>query len=207
MKRMQFDLNQQKQHLRQQAKQNRQQGLLHCPNAGLLICQQLLRMDLFNQPTNVAAFWPLAGEIDTLPTMHALHALGHQLLLPIMQGAAKPLLFGHWHPNDTLVTAAFGTQEPAPSAQQALPNIILAPLLAFDRRGFRLGYGGGFYDRTIAKLTPPIVQPPHAHLQPQPQLFTIGLALSVQEIGHVPTDTYDLALDKIVTEKEVIHCT
>ena len=201
---MTLNIDQQKQQLRQQAKQARYQGLQSCPQSGQLICENLLATGIFRQPTKVSGFWPLADEIDTLPTLHTLHQQGHMMLLPIMQGATKPLLFGQWQPQDTLVKAAFDTQEPSPNAHQDIPLIMLTPLLAFDRRGFRLGYGGGFYDRTIAMLRS--MQATSSQTNHAP-LRTIGLALSTQEVEQVITDTFDLALDIIVTEKEVLYCT
>ena len=189
---MSESIDAQKQAFRKQAKAARLEAYHQTPEAGQLIAQQLLGLT-FPNGANISAFWPLAEELDTLPLLHALHEQGHQMLLPVMLGAGKPLAFGTWQPGDRLKEAAFKTLEPSDDKARLAPDIMLCPLLAFDRRGYRMGYGGGFYDRSIAQL------------QQQGELLTIGIAFAAQEVATIPTGEYDMPLDMIVTEKEVIR--
>ena len=100
----------------------------------------------------VGGFMPIGEEISPLPLMARLHAAGCQLALPVMMGKGKPLQFRAYVPGDRLVPAVWGIREPAPDQPVLFPDIVLTALLAFDDRGYRLGYGGGFYDRTLAEL-------------------------------------------------------
>ncbi len=177
---------------RQQAKAKRLAAYNQHPQAGQSIAETLLAQ-AFPVTSKISAFWPLSEELDTLPLLHALHAQGHQLLLPIMQGAGKPLLFGLWQPGDQLVKASFQTLEPHADKPRMIPDIMLCPLLAFDRQGYRMGYGGGFYDRTIAQL------------KSQAPLTTIGIAFAEQEVPAVITGAYDEPLHRIITQNEVIE--
>jgi 5-formyltetrahydrofolate cyclo-ligase len=132
----------------------------------------------------VSAFWPLGGEIDLRPLMHALHARGHAVVLPITPKRGLPLTFGLWRPGDVLVAERFGTFRPI--GPVLVPDFLLVPLLAFDRAGGRLGYGGGFYDRTLALR------------DPKPLCIGVGF-----EIGRLPTIhplPHDITMDRIVTE-------
>ena len=91
----------------------------------------------------VSGYYPMPGEIWPLRLMGALKTKGHALALPVMQGKADPLLFRAWSPGDELIAGVWGIRQPAPSQPAVLPDILLVPLLAFDARGYRLGYGGG----------------------------------------------------------------
>ena len=135
----------------------------------------------------VALFWPLADEIDTLPLLHAMHWLGARPLLPRMQGRGRPLTFHAWSPDAPLVAGPFKVQEPAPDRPPVLPRIVLAPLLAFDGQGRRLGYGAAFYDMTFAAL---------ADTAP----LRVGYCFACQEIPAVPADASDVPLQLVVTE-------
>jgi 5-formyltetrahydrofolate cyclo-ligase len=135
----------------------------------------------------VGGFWPLAGEIDVRPVMAALHDLGHSLCLPHTPPRGQALVFHHWQPGEPLRPGRFGTL--VPDGPVAKPTLLLVPLLAFDRRGYRLGYGGGYYDRTIAGL---------------PGVATIGCAFAVQEVSAVPSGPTDMPLDSIATERGLI---
>jgi len=163
------------------------------PRAGERLAAHLL--EAFDTPpgTGVSAFWPLDGEIDTRPSMTGLHERGCRVALPVMRGPGKALRFRRWQPGDELVPAGFGTREPGEDKPAVTPTVLLVPLLAFDRAGYRLGYGGGFYDRTLAEL------------RGRGAVCAIGLAYAGQEMQDVPHDDKDQPLDWIVTEDEAIR--
>ena len=100
----------------------------------------------------VSGFSAIRDEIDAGPLLARLADQGYRLALPVMQGKGKPLLFRAWAPGDAMDTAVWGIAEPKPDKPVLEPDVVLVPLLAFDSRGWRLGYGGGFYDRTLAAL-------------------------------------------------------
>ena len=131
----------------------------------------------------VAGFWPMAHEIDIRPLLEALAARGHSLCLPETPRLGLPLIFRAWRPGDALAAGRFGTMHPL--GEIVRPDFLLVPLLAYDAAGNRLGYGGGYYDRTLAAL-------PHA--------FRLGCAASVQFFEHVPTEPTDLRLHAVATE-------
>ncbi len=140
----------------------------------------------------VSGYWPMRSEIDPRPILTALHARGHSLCLPVVVGKGQPLIFRAWRPGDGLVAGGFGTQVPDEEQETVVPRLLLVPLLAFDRAGYRLGYGGGFYDRTLAAL------------RAQGPVVAVGLAFSAQEVESVPHDATDARLDWIVTEAEAL---
>jgi|TARA_B110000114_G_scaffold23661_1_gene23019 5-formyltetrahydrofolate cyclo-ligase len=181
-------IDEQKRLQRIQAKQQRAAAFALNPQGGEQVCAQLLNANKLNSNQIVAVYWPLGDELDPMPLLNTLHALGHQMVLPVMLGAGKPLIFRTWRPNDELQDAGFGTCEPKPDQPILEPDVILAPLLAFDDNGFRLGYGGGFYDRTIEKLR-----------QNKPVLVC-GIAYAAQAMQHIIKGPYDQPLDAIVTE-------
>lgn len=143
-------------------------------------------------PGIVAGFMPIRSEINPLPLMRALAVTGFALALPAIIGRGRPLAMRAWSPADELVRGQWGIREPAPSAPQVHPDIVLAPLAAFDRRGGRVGYGAGYYDMTLEALrgAGPVV--------------VIGLAFAVQEVAEVPVESHDEWLDAILTERETI---
>ena len=135
----------------------------------------------------VAAYIPVGSEIDPTPAMLALHGLGFRVCAPVVVAKGAPLKFRMWWPGAALAAGPFGVRVPAEGAE-VIPDVILAPLLAFDARGYRLGYGGGYYDRTIAALRP-------AGLQ-----RAFGLAYAAQEVDAAPVDANDARLDGVITE-------
>jgi len=137
----------------------------------------------------VSGFWPLGDEIDVRPLLLALHAKGHEIVLPITPKRGNPLTFGLWRPGDALIPERFGTFRPI--GPERTPTFVLVPLLAFDRTGRRLGYGGGFYDRTLPLL---------------PGRVAVGCAYAAQQVDEVPAGPYDVRLDAVATERGVIHC-
>jgi len=140
----------------------------------------------------VSAYWPMGSELDPRPLMRRLSDAGHPICLPVVVCAGLPLVFRAWAPGDDLQPAGFGTRVPGEDRPERRPNLLIVPLLAFDRAGYRLGYGGGFYDRTLAGL--------RAKGRPT----AVGFAFAAQEVAEVPRDGYDQRLDWIVTEAEAI---
>ncbi len=138
----------------------------------------------------IGGFWPIKDEIDPRPLLMALHAMGHELALPCTPRVGKPLTFRAWSPEDRLKHAAYGTREPFPEQPEMFPDLVLMPLLAFTATGERLGYGGGFYDRTLAAL------------REKKRIFACGVAYGAQEAVLLPTGEFDAPLDAILTEKE-----
>ncbi len=135
----------------------------------------------------IAGYAPLKGEVDPLPLLRQLTGMGCTIALPVAE-ADKPLRFHKWRPGEPLVPGAFGAREPV-GAPTLRPNLLIVPLVAFDRDGWRLGRGGGFYDRTIAELRAagPIV--------------AVGIAFAAQRVPQVPRELHDQRLDWIVTEE------
>ena len=141
--------------------------------------------------TIVAGYWPLGSEMNVRPLMIRLAAAGAQLVLPEVRDSGLPLAFRRWQPGDPLRTGQYGVMQPVPPAPLAIPAVLLVPLLAFDKDGWRLGYGAGYYDRTLAELRArPGAKPPLA----------IGIAYAAQEMQALPHHGGDHKLDGVVTE-------
>ena len=143
--------------------------------------------------TVVSGYSPIRNEIDPTPLMLKLALAGARLALPVINARGKSLTFRAWSPSDRLVLGSLGIPEPSPAAAELVPDIMLVPLAAFDRRGERIGYGKGHYDRAIARLA--------ADGRP---LTTIGLAFACQEVERVPSEPHDRRLDWILTDRELI---
>ena len=161
----------------------------HDPALGILLGEHLLEALPPSPGAVVAGFWPLPGEIDIRPLLAALAAQGHRIALPVTPRPGLPLAFGAWRPGEALRPGRFGTM--TPSGPEVIPDVLLVPLLAFDRLGRRLGYGAGYYDRTLAAL---------------PAARAIGCAFAAQEVAEVPAGPYDVPLGAIATEEGVILC-
>ena len=141
---------------------------------------------------SVAGFWPIKDEIDVRPLLCALQQAGHVTALPRIVRKAHPLAFHVWEEADALDRGAYGTAEPKRGGRVMTPDIVLLPLLAFSPSGYRLGYGGGFYDRTLQALRKTSDETAKA-------VFACGVAYDGQETAFVPTDSYDEKLDAILT--------
>ncbi|MFC0408070.1 5-formyltetrahydrofolate cyclo-ligase [Roseomonas elaeocarpi] len=150
---------------------------------------QLLASGLVPAGAVVSAYWPLGHELDPRPAMLGLLALGHTVILPVTAARGQPLTFRQWDPAVPLRDATFGLREPPPEAPERRPDLLLVPLLGFDRRGHRLGYGAGYYDRTLESL---------------PGATALGFAFAEQEVAEVPTGPGDRPLHAIVTERGLI---
>lgn len=153
----------------------------------------------------VAGFWPMGHEIDIRPVLRALAGRGQPLALPVTPPRGQPLRFRPWAWGDPLVPGPFGTSQPAgegpagegpagegPAGERTVrPDVLLVPLLAFDRAGRRLGYGGGYYDRTLPLL---------------PGALPIGCGFAAQELAEVPAGPEDVRLPWIATEAGLLAC-
>lgn len=152
------------------------------PGAGIRLAGHVLSAGLIGPGAVVGGYWPLPGEIDVRALLLALVGRGHHVGLPVTPARGAGLSFRRWRPGATLTAGRFGTSEPV--GLPLSPTLLLVPLLAFDRRGGRLGYGGGYYDRTLAASS----------------AFGIGCGFSLQEVDRVPTETHDHRLNAVVTE-------
>jgi 5-formyltetrahydrofolate cyclo-ligase len=162
--------------------------------AGTALAARGLPVGLGAQSNIVSAFHSFGSEISTFELFDRLVADGWITALPVVIAKNSPLVFRHWVPGDALVLGRWDIQVPPAEAPEVLPDVLLVPLLAFDREGFRLGYGGGFYDRTLEKL------------RALKKVTAIGIAYGGQEMDTVPRDEFDQRLDWIMTEKETFKC-
>jgi 5-formyltetrahydrofolate cyclo-ligase len=144
--------------------------------------------------TVVSGFASLPDEFRLWPLLRALSGQGYRLALPVMQGKGNPLIFRAWSPGDGMDSGVWGIAEPKADKAVLEPDILLVPLLAFDAEGCRLGYGGGFYDRTIHGL--------RAHKA----VVAVGIAFDEQRVDAVPHLDYDERLDWVLTPSGPIRC-
>jgi 5-formyltetrahydrofolate cyclo-ligase len=142
--------------------------------------------------TIVAGFMPMKSEINPLPLMRKLADAGARLALPVVAGRGQPLIMRAWAFGAPLAAGVWGIREPEPTAPALAPDLLIVPLLAFDRAGHRIGYGAGYYDMTIAAL------------RAQKPVLAIGIAFAAQEIANVPATPHDAPLDLVLTEREAI---
>jgi 5-formyltetrahydrofolate cyclo-ligase len=142
--------------------------------------------------TIVSGFMPLKSEINPLPLLRRLAGAGARLALPAVPGRGQPLVMREWRFGEPLVAGVWGIREPPPQAAAVDPDILLVPLLAFDRAGHRLGYGAGYYDLTITAL------------RARKPVIAAGIAYAAQEIPAVPATPRDARLDLVLTEAEIV---
>ncbi|WP_342640834.1 5-formyltetrahydrofolate cyclo-ligase [Rhodoligotrophos ferricapiens] len=140
-----------------------------------------------------AGFHAYRSEIDVMPLVTALSTSGWIAALPVITAPEEPLIFRRWTPGDETIPGHFGIHVPQDHAELVEPDIVLVPMLAFDRQGYRLGYGGGFYDRTLETL------------RAKKRVTAIGIAFAGQEIESVPRGRLDQPLDWILTEQGAIY--
>lgn len=145
-------------------------------------------------PATVAGYMPIGDELDPRPAMAALAASGYLVCVPVVEARGRPLAFHLWTPDAATAPGTYRIAVPV-AAEAAEPDVLLVPLLAFDRRGHRLGYGGGYYDRTIAAL------------RARRPVVALGFAYAAQEMALVPDAEFDMRLDGIVSEDGYLDCT
>jgi len=159
---------------------------------GRRLAHEGLRLARTKTASVVSVFHPIRGEPDTLPLLSFLFHSGFVTALPVVVGRAAPLKFRAWSPGDPTMRGWQGLIEPCTEAREVEPDLLFVPLAAFDRRGHRIGFGAGHYDRTLAGL------------RRRGKLFTVGVAFAVCEIALAPNEPHDEALDCIVTDRETI---
>jgi 5-formyltetrahydrofolate cyclo-ligase len=162
--------------------------------AGAALASRGLPVARHSHNSVVSAFHSFDTEISTSELFGKLAAEGWITALPVVVARNTPLVFRQWASGEPLVTGRWNIKVPPEKAPEVLPDILLVPMLAFDRQGFRLGYGGGFYDRTMEKL------------RALKKVTAIGIAYAGQEVDEVPREPYDQRLDWIMTEKETFRC-
>jgi 5-formyltetrahydrofolate cyclo-ligase len=161
--------------------------------AGLMLAQHELPVTPTEDFASVSGFYPYQAEINILPLLARLVSEGWRTALPIVMTKGAPLAFRAWAPGEPTGRGIWDIHIPLETAAELQPDVLLVPMLAFDRRGYRLGYGGGFYDRTLAEL------------RKLKRVVAIGVAYAMQEMDEVPTASYDEPLDWILTERGVIE--
>jgi 5-formyltetrahydrofolate cyclo-ligase len=142
----------------------------------------------------VSGFSSLPEEFRVWPLLRRLHHEGIELAMPAIQGKDRPLKFRAWSPGDAMARGVWGIAEPQAGKAELEPDILLVPLLAFDASGWRLGYGGGYYDRTLHTL--------RAHKR----ITAVGLGYDEQRVDAVPHLDYDERLDFVLTPSGVLRC-
>lgn len=182
------DLKTRKDRIRAEAKARRRVARAEADPAPALAA--LLALAARHPGAVISGYLAIGSELDPMPALIDL-ATRHTLCLPVTPPVGSPLRFRLWQPGSDLQTEGFGTQTPL-AGPEVEPDLLIVPLLAFDRAGGRMGYGAGFYDRTLARLraTRPVL--------------AWGLAYAAQEFDAVPQDTTDQPLDGIITERAVI---
>jgi 5-formyltetrahydrofolate cyclo-ligase len=166
----------------------------HGASASVQLAQHGVAFLAGHAGATVAGFSAINDEIDPKPLMLLLAGLGHRLALPTMQGKGKPLVFRQWTPGDEMAPAVWGIAEPLATRAVVAPDVLLVPLLAFDARGYRLGYGGGFYDRSLEQL------------RAQKPITAVGVAYDEQRLDAVPHLDYDQPLDWVLTPSGRLKC-
>ncbi len=142
------------------------------------------------QGTVLAGYWPIKGEPDLRPVLKGLHRAGVTIALPIVETRAAPLIFRRWTPDTKMVRGDWNIPVPPPEADPLIPDITLAPCLGWSEGCYRLGWGGGYFDRTLASLAPRPV--------------AIGIALGAAHLPTIYPQPHDIPLDLIVTEEGLV---
>jgi 5-formyltetrahydrofolate cyclo-ligase len=140
----------------------------------------------------IAGYWPIGDEINCRPAIEKFASEGLQVVLPVVAGQGQVLIFRVWNPGEDLETGPFGTSHPGNGSAVRTPDVMLLPLVAFDNKGQRLGYGAGYYDRTIAAL------------RASGKILAVGVGYDEQEIEHIPADDHDQVMDAVITDRRTI---
>lgn len=163
-------------------------------HAALALASQAFPVSAKAGASTVSAFFPYQSEIDTRLLLGKLAGEGWRTCLPIVIAQGQPLVFRRWAPGEPTVPGIWNIPRPTDEAEIVEPDVLMVPMLAFDRQGYRLGYGGGFYDRTLEML------------RRKKAIVAIGTAYAGQEIASVPHGVHDQRLDYVMTEKGFFAC-
>src|SRR5690606_21479225 len=164
------------------------------PDAGEAAAAHFLAAVPIAPGATISAYWPMGEELDPRPLMRAVHAAGHGVVLPAVVARGAPLVFRVWTPDTTLSPNVFGTSAPPAHAPEAEPDVLVIPLLAFHRSGWRLGYGGGYYDRTLRAL------------RGRRPILAVGFGYAAQEVTTPLREPFDEPLDWLATEAWARAC-
>lgn len=187
-------LDQEKAALRERAKLIRAEAFArHGASAGAALARHGLSFT-GRMSGIVSGFSAIGDEIDCRPLMLGVEAAGFTLALPVITGKARPLTFRAYRSGDPLVARQWGIEEPLDTAPVVVPDIVLVPLLAFDHRGYRLGYGGGFYDRSLAEI------------RASKPAIAVGVGFDEQRVAAVPVDAYDQSVAWMLTPSGPLRC-
>jgi 5-formyltetrahydrofolate cyclo-ligase len=162
--------------------------------AGFMLRDSFLTRCPLPRGAVVAGYWPIDDEIDIRPLLNSLADHGHPVAMPVVLNRQQPMRFRRWNPGMVMQPGRFGIPTPPDTFPEVRPDVVLVPLLAFDRQGYRLGRGSGFYDHTLELL------------RATGKIVAMGIAFSGQEVPVVPHDAYDQRLDWIVTEHYALAC-
>lgn len=162
--------------------------------AGDRVKAEALALAARRAATVISGYWSIGDELDARPALRALRDAGRTVALPVLGARGAPLTFRQWSADARLEPRLWGIQEPAPDAPEVVPDLLLVPLLAFDRRGNRLGYGGGYYDRTLNGL----------RATRGLTVYACGVCFAAQEVASVPCAPYDQQLDAVITEEGLL---
>jgi 5-formyltetrahydrofolate cyclo-ligase len=190
-----MDLADDKRRARSEAAKRRAEAhrLLH-PDTGPALAERGLPFIREAQHRTISGFFPYKSEISPLPLLARLHGEGWVTAMPVVIGQGLPLVFRAWAPGEPTMPGIWDIPAPLETAEEVSPDVLLVPMLAFDRRGYRLGYGGGYYDRTLGTL------------RALKAIVAIGVAYAAQEMAEVPHGDFDQPLDWIMTEKATTKC-
>jgi 5-formyltetrahydrofolate cyclo-ligase len=183
-----------KSHLRQVLRQQRD---AYCKthdmkSDGQALLDNLTSAVLIPEGATIGGYWATKSEVDVRPLITYFHQQGYVCALPIIQSADEPLIFREWRPGNLLISGLYSILTPDEAAPMVTPTVLLVPLLGFDRQGYRLGQGGGFYDLTLANL------------RKKRHIIAIGIAFDCQEVEAIPHHDYDEGMDYIVTPTRVV---
>jgi 5-formyltetrahydrofolate cyclo-ligase len=186
-----IDINEEKRTLRVKAAEARR--VAHAADqrgeAAHLVAKHFLSAVEIPAAATIGGYWPIGTELDGRPLLELLHERGHVCGLPVVR-RRQPLIFHRWTPATRLQPGIFGIPMPDQHTPEVVPDVLLVPMIAYDSHGRRLGYGGGYIDRTIPAI------------RARKKLLTVGIAYAAQQVATVPTDAYDQPLDWIVTERD-----
>jgi 5-formyltetrahydrofolate cyclo-ligase len=185
-----MDIKKQKKAMRAVARLRRAEAHRAQQNAGARACEHFLGANGFSGDAVVSGYLPVDDEFDVLPLLRAAAARGLATGLPVVPGKGEPLIFRAWAPDGPLVDGVLGIPVPPEAADNVVPNLLFVPMLAFDDAGYRLGYGGGFYDRTLSLLR-----------AERAGTLAFGVAFAAQRVDVVPRNNLDEPLDWIITEE------